>query len=444
MRPRRPQSEDPQGELFKAELVRLCAPAHPLVKLAQSINWASFDAAFSPQYHPSTGRPALPTRLMVGLHYLKHVHDVSDEVAVATWCENPYWQYFCGGRFFEHELPFDPSSMTKWRQKVAAAGAQKLLEETIAAGLRLKAIKPAQLTRVNVDTTVQPKAVRFPTDARLLDRARERLVAEAERAGLTLERTFRFVSRRALRRQSGYVRAQQFRRARREVRRLRTYLRRVIRQVERTRPQAEGRLGALLQIARRILLQQRTDKGKVYSVHAPEVECLAKGKPQRPYEFGCKVSVATTARGHWVVGAKACPGNPYDGHTLAGAMAQVETLTGVIPDQVAVDLGYRGHDYRGPATVLIVNRFRQTVPERIRRWWRCRSAIEPVIGHLKASRRLERNRLKGVLGDQLNVLFAAAAQNLAKLLRYAAAFLRALLTALYQLLKPHAFSTANA
>ena len=444
MRPQRPQREDPQGELFKVELVRLCAPGHPLVQLAHSIDWANFDLAFSPQYHPSTGRPALPTRLMVGLHYLKHVHDVSDEVAVATWCENPYWQYFCGGKFFEHELPFDPSSMTKWRQKVAAAGAQKLLEESIATGLRMKAIKPTQLTRVNVDTTVQPKAVRFPTDARLLDRARERLVAEAERAGVPLERTFRFVSRRALRRQSGYARAQQFRRARREVRRLRTYLRRIIRQIERARPAAEGRLGAVLQVAQRILRQQRTDKGKVYSVHAPEVECLAKGKPHRPFEFGCKVSVATTARGHWVVGAQACPGSPYDGHTLAGALAQVEQLTGTTPQQVAVDLGYRGHDYRGPATVLIVNRFRRAVPERIRRWWRCRRAIEPVIGHLKASRRLERNRLKGTLGDQLNVLFAAAAQNLAKLLRHAAAFLRALLVALGRLFAPPALSIANA
>jgi IS5 family transposase len=175
MKPRKPSSQDPQGHLYRVELRQLIDLQHPLAKLAAVVDWTRFDETFSPLYDPGNGRPAIPTRLMVGLHYLKHLYQLSDEDVVAQWVENPYWQHLCGSKYFEHEAPIHPTSMTKWRAKIAAAGAESLLAETIAAGLQLKIVKPQSLQRVVVDTTVQPKAVAYPTDAKLYDDMRRRL-----------------------------------------------------------------------------------------------------------------------------------------------------------------------------------------------------------------------------------------------------------------------------
>ncbi len=189
MRPRKSASEDPQGALFKTELRYLVDEGHPLVRLAGEVDWQQLEVAFGSAYGYA-GRPGIPTRLMVALHYLKYTFDLSDEGVVLAWVENPYWQFFSGEKFFQHDLPIDPSSMTRWRKRVGEAGAEELLCETIRAGLRLNLIKPSQLARVNVDTTVQEKNVRFPTDARLLDRARERLVKRAQAEGLQLRQSY--------------------------------------------------------------------------------------------------------------------------------------------------------------------------------------------------------------------------------------------------------------
>ena len=398
-------------------LEKIINPHHPLVRLARALDWKRFDALFAPTFHPANGRPGLPTRLMVGLQYLKYAYDLSDEAVLAGWLENPYWQYFCGGVYFAHELPLDSSSLTHWRQRIAAAGAEELLVETLRCGLDLKLVKPTSLRRINVDTTVQPKHIRHPTDARLYDRARERLVKAARQAGVPLRQNYNRVAKRALRRQSGYARAKQFVRARRETKKLKTILGRVLRDIRRHVAQPNGKLGVLLPLAERLLAQQQHDQHKLYSIHEPEVVCLAKGKPHRPYEFGCKVTVSTTARDNWVVGAQALPGNPYDGHTLTAALQQVERLTGHLPDQAVCDLGYRGHGYAGPCRIEIVNRYRKTLSRAVRYWHRRRSAIEPVIGHLKSECRLERNRLKGRLGDQLNAVLAGCGLNFRKLLK---------------------------
>src|ERR1039457_194069 len=398
-------------------LEKIINPQHPLARLARALDWQRFDELFAPTFHPANGRPGLPTRLMVGLQYLKYAYDLSDEAVLAGWLENPYWQYFCGGVYFEHEVPLDSSSLTHWRKRIAAAGAEELLAETLRCGLYLKRVNPTSLRRINVDTTVQPKHIRHPTDARLYDRARERLVKAARQAGVTLRQNYNRVAKRALRRQSGYARAQQFARARRETKKLKTMLGRVVRDIRRQSVRPAEALDALLKLAERLLVQQRDDHHKLYSIHAPEVVCLAKGKPHRPYEFGCKVSVSTTARDNWVVGALALPGNPYDGHTLPQALRQVERLTGHLPEQAVCDLGYRGHPYAGPCRIEVVNRFRKTLARTLRYWHRRRSAIEPVIGHLKSECRLERNRLKGVLGDQLNAVLAGCGLNFRKLVK---------------------------
>jgi IS5 family transposase len=275
-----------------------------------------------------------------------------------------------------------------------------------------------------VDTTVQEKNVRFPTDARLLDRSRERLVKRARAEGIVLRQTFSRMGKRALRQQSGYAHAKQFKRARREEKKLRTFLGRVVRDVERKCKGVLGKLEEEVEKARRLLAQKRTDSNKLYSLHEPHVECIAKGKAHKRYEFGCKASFVSAARSNWILGAKAFHGNPYDGHTLAAALAQSARLTGVAARQAVCDLGYRGHDYTGACDVQIVKRHRKGLPKAMRRWWKRRSAIEPVIGHLKAESRMDRNRLAGKAGDRLNAILSACGFNLRKLLRGFASFLR--------------------
>jgi IS5 family transposase len=353
---------------------------------------------------------------MVALHYLKYRHDLSDEDVVACWVENPYWQHFSGMKYFQHRAPIDPSSMTRWRKRLGEAGAEQMLRATIEAGIEMRVIRPAELKRVNVDTTVQTKAVRFPTDARLYQRMRERLVKVARGEGLTIKQSYEHVGRRLLMQSSRYAHARQMRRARACTRKLRTQLGRVTREIERQVEIPSDKLAKLLATAHRIYAQQRHDKNKIYSVHEPEVECIAKGKAGKPYEFGNKVSVAVSSRGGWFVGAKSFPGNPYDGHTLAAQIKQVERLIGNKISEAYVDMGYRGHDYDGVVTVHVDKRQRGRTPRSLWRWMKHRAAVEPSIGHLKNEHRLERNRLKGVAGNAINAVLAAAAMNFHKLL----------------------------
>ena len=335
--------------------------------------------------------------------------------------ENPYWQYFSGEKFFRHEPPIDPSSMSRWRTRVGDAGAEELLRESIQAGLRLSLIKTSQVARVNVDTTVMEKNVRHPTDARLLDRAREKLVKQAQAEGVRLRQSYVRVGKQALLQQSRYAHAKQFKRARRETRRLRTLLGRVIRDVQRKAVDPSPELKELLALSSRLHQQRRLDKRKLYSLHEPAVDCISKGKAHKRYEFGCKVALAVTSQGGWVLAAKALPGNPYDGHTLKATLEQASSLTGKELERVSVDMGYRGHDYEGPIIVNVDKRRRGRTPRSVWRWMKRRSAIEPTIGHLKEHKRLNRNRLKGALGDRINALLAAAALNLHKIMRALAA-----------------------
>jgi IS5 family transposase len=307
--------------------------------------------------------------------------------------------------------------MTRWRKRLGAAGAEQMLRATIEAGMAMRVIRPAQLKRINVDTTVQTKAIRFPTDARLYQRMRERIVKTARAEGLTIKQSYEHVGRRLLMQSSRYTHARQMKRARACTRKLKTQLGRVIREVERQTETPSMKLDKLLRTAHRIYAQQRHDKNKIYSVHEPEVECIAKGKAGKPYEFGNKVSVAVSSRGGWFVGAKSFTGNPYDGHTLAEQMKQVDHLIGNKVSEVHVDMGYRGHDYDGAAAVHIDKRRRGRTSKALWRWMKRRAAVEPSIGHLKSEHRLERNRLKGIAGDAINAILAAAAMNFQKLLR---------------------------
>jgi IS5 family transposase len=353
---------------------------------------------------------------MVSLHYLKYTHDLSDGAVVSGWVENPYWQRLSGMEFFRHEPPISPSSMSRWRSRVGQAGGEELLRETIGCGLRLGAIKPSELRRVNVDTTVQQKHIRFPTDSRLYDRMRQRLVKAARREGVKLRQSYMRVGKRLLARQSRYAHAKQWRRARRCTRKLRTILGRTIRDIERKCDRPSADTGELLALPKKLHRQKRGDKGKLYSVHAPEVDCISKGKAHKRYEFGSKVALAVTSKGGWVLAAHSLEGNPYDGHTLQESMDRIISTAGVEPEHVYVDMGYRGHDYEGGCQIHVGRRRRGAIAGGLWRWMRRRAAIEPSIGHLKEDRRMERCRLKGTEGDKVNALLSAAGMNFSKLL----------------------------
>ena len=436
MRPKQPKAE-PQEDLFRARLENLVDPRHALVRLAGLIDWGRFEAAFGPLYMDG-GRPGLPTRLMVGLHLLKHMDGLSDEAVCARYLDSPYVQLFCGEVFFQHALPLDRSSMTRWRQRVGPERLELLLAESLAVAQRSGAVEEKHLRRVTIDTTVMPKAVTHPTDSKLLHRGIETLVRLARQHGIRLRQSYLRVAKRARREAAKQIHAGRRRQAERQVRQLRTWLGRLFRDIGRkiagdaaTKAAFAGPLGLIA----RLLRQRREDRGrdKLYSLHAPEVECIGKGKAQARYEFGCKVSLATTNAvapgGQFVLGARTLPANPYDGHTLGAQIAQTERLTGVEIERAYVDRGYRGHD-ADRARVFISGQKRGVTPT-IRRERRRRAAIEPVIGHMKSDGHLGRNFLLGMEGDAANIILAAAGHNL-RLLRAWLAWLLAFLLSLME------------
>jgi len=417
MKPKSGAEHPGQSELFRSRLEQILSHDHPLYKLAREIDWAVFEQEFGRLYVEKVGRPGLPIRLLVGLHYLKYTYNESDESVVEVFLENPYWQYFCGNEYFEHRLPLDPSSLVRWRKRVGAQGMEKLLQETIEAAKRKKMITASEVKRVNVDTTVQEKAVAYPTDARLYYKMLRTLVRVAKEAGIELRQSYRRVSKKALAKQGRYAHARQQKRAQKETKTLKTYLGRVIRDIERKYKGVSGKVREMVEMAKRLWHQQRNDKGKLYSVHAPEVECIAKGKAHKRYEFGCKVSVVSTSAHNWVVGIGAVHGNPYDGHTLVGSLAQAQQLTGMRPAVAYCDRSYRGQGQQIDGTrIQIVGKRKKSMGRSEWKWLRRRSAIEPVIGHLKSENRLERNHLLGEEGDRINALLSGCGRNMRKLL----------------------------
>jgi IS5 family transposase len=402
---------------------------HALVKLSGAIDWTFLETRFGAVYDDDPGRPPLPTRLMAGLAILKHLHDVSDEILCERWIENPYFQLFCGEEFFQHQLPFDRSSLTRWRQRMGEDKLIVLLQESLSVATRTGAAKPADFRQVIIDTTVQEKAITFPTDAKLMHRARERLVRLAKKHEVSLRQSYARVGKRALIQYQRYAHAKQFKRANKALRRLRTILGRVIRDVTRKITGSEGLESVFahpLSLARRVKDQRQRERGrKVYSLHAPEVECIGKGKAHRPYEFGVKVSVATPLHrcrgGQFVAHVQALPGNPYDGHTLASVIPQIEQTIGAELERIITDAGYKGHHApKEKRFQVYVAGQKRGLSCAIKRAFRRRSAVEPVIGHLKNEHRMGRNHLIGSAGDAIKAVLAAVGYNFRLLLRWLA------------------------
>lgn len=417
MGPKRPSVET--DDLFRARLDTQINLKHPLAVLAQHIDWAEIERTFGSHFASGRGRPALPSRLVAGLLYLQHTFNCSDDQVVNTWVENPYWQHFTGETYLQTEAPIDPSSLTRWRKRIGEEGVETMLMVSIAAAIQIGLIKKTSLNTVIADTTVMPKAIAHPTDSRLLERARKHLVKAAEESDIALRQNYNRVGPRLAAKVGRFAHAKQFKRMHKSLRSLKVRVGRVYRQVNQHQAQSEQacpELAQLLSRVGRLLAQKPKDKNKLYALHAPEVECISKGKARHPYEFGVKVSLATTLKEGLIVGMRSMPGNPYDGHTLAETIDQVSILSKTKPHTVIVDKGYRGVELDDGPRILRSGQKRgitKTLKAMIRR----RSAIEPVIGHMKMDGRLGRNPLAGTLGDALHAVLCGVGHNMRMLLR---------------------------
>lgn len=416
MKPKRPQF-DPTTDFFKQELRDIVDSRHRLCLVADVMDWDRIVGEFDRHFPSDTGRPATSSRLIAGLLYLKALYNLSDDQLIHNWVENPYWQYLCGEQYFQHEFPIDRSVLSHWRKRVGKDGIEKLLTGTLSLAMRLGYLNKRELMRVNVDSTVQEKFIRYPIDSQLYFDAREQLVNLAHQYFIPLRQSYRFKAKYALAKTSRYAHAKQYKRMRRTIKELKNYLGRVTRDIERylqSHELSDIRLRVALSKANQLLIQKRKDKNKLYSLHAPEVDCIGKGKVRKPYEFGVKVGIVATSKQGWVLASEAYHGNPYDGHTLTANLDAAIANTGIVPKQSFVDKGYRGHT-ETRAEVFHSGQ-KRGVTTSIKRWIKRRSAIEPIIGHMKQSHGLDCCRLKGKLGDQINALLAAIGYNLSLVL----------------------------
>ena len=442
------------ADFFRARLDHMIDLRHELAVLTSHMPWQKLEATLAHRLsrqaiagkklpgidlfgeavtltpRPSqAGRPRVPLRIMMALLYLQNAFNLSDEAVVARWAENPYWQYFSGLAYFEPRPPCDGSLLVKFRQLIGEEGVEELLAHTIELAVQLKLIRKQDLQTVVVDTTVQPKAIAHPTDSRLLEVARAKLVQAAKAADISLKQTFVREGAQLLRKARGYAHARQFKRLHKTVRRQRTVLGRLLREVQRKQQAApaleQTALQQALQKAGQLHAQtaqraNRGGKGKLYAWHAPEVECISKGKARTPYEFGVKAGICTTLKGNLIVGARSFTGNPYDGHTLHEQLEQAAILmqeSGVRPKTAVVDLGYRGVDALNKGVQVLHRGKYQSLTPRQRKLLKRRQSIEPVIGHLKADHRMDRCWYKGHEGDALRTVLSAVGFNLRWLLR---------------------------
>jgi IS5 family transposase len=373
------------------------------------------------------GRKRLPIRLMASLLYLAYRDNHSDEAVVQRWSESVPYQHFSGGddAYYEHRKPCDASQISRFRRAIGEDGVEYLLKVTLQVAVRMKLVEVEAFQAITIDSTVMEKEIAHPTDSRLLEVARARVIRVAKAAGFRWKQTFASEAKHLRWKAGGYAHARQFRRLRKVIQRQRTILGVVLRDIQRQRgsrpecPELE-KLDILLARAERIRSQKPKDKNKLYALHAPEVECIGKGKARKPFEFGVKAGLAITHQHGLIVGARTFPGNPYDGHTLNEQLEQTTILLEGIappPRTAYVDLGYRGVDRDNPGVEIIHRGKRASLTQDQRLALRRRQAIEPVIGHLKADHRLNRCWLQGETGNALHAVLCAVGYNLRWLLR---------------------------
>lgn len=415
MKPKRTNHQ--QGRLFEARLSDQLDPKHELLLFSKLIDWNALESEVAGYFDQQKGAPAKPTRLITGLLILQQMYGISDEQVVLQWKENPYWQLFCGFDYLQWELPIDPSSLVRWRKRLGEEGLKKIFASTILWARKGDVVSKSSLQQVVVDTTVMPKNIAYPTDAKLYFNGIQALRKFALTYSLPLRQSYRFLAKKHLALVGKYTHARQPKRARKHRNKLKTYLGRLRRDVGRIlerKPSLKPFISSTLEVIDRILRQKRDDKKKIYSIHEPNVDCIAKGKVHKKYEFGCKTSIVVTHKEGLVVGMKAFHGNPYDGHTLQTALQDAEDMTQQNIKRVAVDKGYRGHRI---TNIPVFISGKKGLTRHFKGWLKRRESIEPHIGHMKSDGKLGRNYLKGKLGDTLNALLCGIGHNVRMILR---------------------------
>ncbi len=409
------QDKTPQLSIFDTPLKRFINLEHELCILSGQIDWDLMEMEFS-VYFSEIGRPSVPIRRMVGLLLLKHIYNLSDEAVVDRWIENPYWQYFSGEKVFQTQKPFDPTEFIHFRNRIGKEGVEKLLK----ASIQLFG-KEAQEKEVLIDSTVQEKNITYPTDAKLHKRIIEKVNKIAKQEGITLRQTYTRTLKQLMIDQRFHNHPKRRKKARAALRKIKTIAGRQVRDIERQFTSSQqGKYKELFIILNKILIQQKGDKNKIYSIHEPEVSCIAKGKEATKFEFGNKSGIVLTKTTKIVVGAIAFENNPYDGHTLEQHLEQTEYLTQSKPKIGIVDRGYRGKKKINGTEIISPSvpkkETTQYEKQKARKRFRARAGIEPVISHVKHDHRMLRNYLKGAIGDQLNTILAGTGFNLKKML----------------------------
>lgn len=388
---------------------------HPLYILANRVDWKKFEQAFRKHYSETNGAPAKPIRLMVGLLVLKHIRNLSDESVVEQWAENAYYQYFCGEEYFASAEPCVPTELVEFRKRVGAEGIELIFQESI----RING-KDGKEDDGTTDTTVQEKNITFPTDSKLHKKIIDGCRSIAEKENLELRQSYTRTVKRLSIDQRFRNHPKNHHKARKADKKIKTIAGRLVRDVERKlSSQLLSKHHPSLEIFKKILSQKRNDSQKIYSIHEPHVQCISKGKEHKKYEFGSKVSIITTKNTGVIIGALNIPKNDYDAHTLEPAIRQQQRLTGHILKNNFVDRGYRGiKSVLGTHIITPETKKEKTnyQKQKLRKGFRRRAAIEPRIGHLKSDHRLSRNFYKGLLGDNINVMLAAAAMNFKRMM----------------------------
>lgn len=390
--------------------------SHPLYKLADKIDWAKFDTAFAPLYCQNNGRPAKPIRLMCGLLILKHLRNLSDESLVEQWSENAYYQYFCGMPEFVPGAPCASSELLHFRNRIGEKGIELIFQESI----RVNNEEDDDLHHdvAFIDSTVQEKNITYPTDAKLHKKIVRKVLGIVHELGLPLRQSYTFLLKRVYRDQRFRNHPKNRNKALKADRKLRTIAGRLVRELKRNLGE-HSLYNKLIERFEAILAQRRHSGKKIYSIHEPDVQCISKGKEHKKYEFGNKVSIIRSATGI-ILGAQSFR-NEYDGHTIEASLAQVERLTQRKIKILAGDRGYRGKKEVNGTQILIPDAPKPSdsrYQKRKKHKLFCkRAGIEPTIGHLKSDYRLGRNFYKGVTGDAVNLLLAAAAYNFKRAMR---------------------------
>jgi transposase, IS5 family len=406
-----------QSDLFKTELKQIISEKIELVKLTHKLDWEEVHAYFG-SYYSAFGRASVPTRTMVGLLFLKSMYNVSDEELIPRWIQNPYWQYFCGEQYFRDTAPCDPSDLVHFRKRIGKTGSEFLLKLSV----QLHGKDSYGQDQVLIDTTVQEKDITFPTDAKLYYSVIQQCWKIAEDNHIKLHQSFKFLTKDMQLKLRFAHHPKKKKAARKALKKLRSFGKKLIGQLKKVMSveQQEFYAESFL-LYTKVLIQQRHDKNKIYSLHEPDVYCMAKGKEHKTYEFGCKASIVLTKDTGIIVGATTFEKNEADVNTLEQALKQVEYTTGKMPKEAICDRGYRGKIKVGQCTISIPKPLPSSATrsqkDKVKNKFRRRAAIEPTIGHIKHDHRMARNFLKGLLGDFMNCVLAAAGFNLKKMLR---------------------------